>query len=93
MKDITSKDSQTILKVMCKAVGVDYKNFNFNDKEWYCKYSWTVEEEDIFRIWLGKFLVDHKYAMKGTYRGQNAGYYEAGKILMNYGWKLKIQGI
>lgn len=88
-KEISLEHSQEILVEMCKGIGMNVSDVDFTLPNWFQTHTWTGEQEESFRIWLGKFLVDHKYAKKGKYRGQNAGYYEAGKIIFNYGWKLK----
>ena len=86
---ISEEHSDEILKEMCNRVGQDYETFDFKDPQWFLKHSWTREEEEDFRIWLGKFLKKHKYVGSGTKRGQDWGYYEAGKLLGNYGWRTK----
>ncbi len=87
--DISTEHSNEILAEMCKRVGVDEKTFDFNQKNWFWQHEWTQEQEDDFRKWLGKFLKKHKYVGVGKKRGMDWGYYEAGKILFNYGWKIK----
>ena len=89
MKQIRLEHSEEILAELCKRIGFNAELFDFTQKDWYLKHTWTQEQEEDFRIWLGKYLVTHKYARKGTYRGQNVGYYKSGKIIMNYGWKVK----
>lgn len=86
---ISVEHSQEILKEMCKRVGVDYDTFDFSKKDWYWEHQWSAEQEENFRVWLGKFLKKHKYVGSGTKRGEDWGYYEAGKIIGNYGWKTK----
>lgn len=88
---ITKDHSVEIMTKMCDAIRVDYKDVDFQADHWYWSHTWTKEQEEEFRVWLGKFLVKHKYATKGKKRGQNAGYYEAGKLIMNYGWKLETK--
>ncbi len=87
--DISLEHSHAIFREMCKRISVDVKTVDFGKKEWFLEYEWTSEEEDNFRKWLGEFLRKHKYVGKGKKRGMDWGYYEAGKILMNYGWKTK----
>lgn len=87
--DISPEHSHEILTEMCRRVGVDAKIVDFDKKEWFLEHEWTPEEEDSFRIWLGKFLKKHKYVGSGKKRGMDWGYYEAGKIMGNYGWKTK----
>lgn len=88
-KVISTEDSNIILAEMCKVIGVDFESFDFSQPNWYWQHTWTKEQEEAFRVWLGEFLVKNKYTKKGNYRGQNAGYYEAGKLLFNYGWVIK----
>ena len=87
-KRISQEDGALILKELCNRVGEDSETFDFKQDEWYLTKTWTEEEQEDFRVWLGKFLEDKRYC-KGKYRGQNHGYYEAGKLIMNYGWKIK----
>ena len=87
---ISPGHTEEILAEMCKRVGVDAKTFDFSKKNWYWEHEWTIEEEDDFQKWLGVFLRKHKYVGKGTKRGQDWGYYEAGKLVGNYGWKTKL---
>ena len=90
MRDSIPEDYSTqILKEMFKRVGADYESFNFSQKNWFWSHSWSKEQEEDFRKWLGGFLVANKLVRKGKYRGQDNGYYQAGKLLSNYGWKLK----
>lgn len=88
-RDIKPEHTKLILTEMCSRVGVKYEDFDFNQPDWFMKYSWTAEEEESYRVWLGKKLVEWKYVGKGKYRGQNHGYYEAGKLVFNYGWRTK----
>lgn len=87
--DISSEHSHEILTEMCRMVGVDIKTFDFNKKDWFLEYTWAQEKEDDFRKWLGKFLRKYKYVGKGKKHGMDWGYYEAGKLIGNYGWKIK----
>ena len=90
IKQISTEDSTTILQEMCKAVNADYDTMDFSVPQWYYQYSWSMDDEEAFRVWLAEFLIKHKYVGKGKYRGQNHAYYEAGKILADYGWRLEI---
>lgn len=89
LEEISVEDSKIILEELCKAVGTTYDKVDFDKPEWYTTHTWTVEEQLAFQKWLGEFLVKNHYAMKGNYRKQPHGFYEAGKMLMNYGWKFK----
>ncbi len=87
---ITAEDFKIIMVEMFRRVGLterDFENFDFMEPDWYEKHIWTEEEQDEFCKWLGKFLVDKKYVGKHLYRGHNWGEHEAGKFILNYGWK------
>ncbi len=89
-KPITKEDLELILLEMFFRVGLaaeDYANWDFTEDRWYEKYIWTEAEQNDFQIWLGKFLTNHKYTSKRKYRNQDHGYYEAGKFILDYGWK------
>ena len=62
---------------------------HLTQKFWYLQHEWTEEEDDDFRKWLGEFLKKHKYVGRGTKRGMDWGYYDAGKLVGNYSWKVK----
>ncbi len=79
-----------ILTEMCKRVGADKETIDFKKRNWFLEYEWTFEEEDDFTKWLGKFLKKHRYVGAGKKRGVDWGYYEAVKIVGNYGWKTRI---
>ena len=85
-KQISNEHGEEILKEMFRRVGVDKDSFDFTG-QWYLKNSWTEEDQEDYRIWLGKKLTKWGYT-KGIHRGKDHGYYEAGKILLNYGWKV-----
>lgn len=87
--DILPEHTKEILTEMCRRVGVSYDSVDFNKQQWYQDHTWTAEEQDDFRKWLGGFLRKHKYVGKGKKRGVDWGYYEAGKLVGNYGWRLK----
>jgi hypothetical protein len=86
--NINTNTSQESLEEMCRRVGVDHLEFDFGQPEWYRLQPWTTAEEEDFRVWLGQQLKKWKY-FRGKYRGQDRGYYEAGKLIMNYGWMIK----
>lgn len=85
--DISQEHSHEILTEMCKRIGVGIKTVDFSKKDWFLQHKWTQEDEDDFRKWLGEFLKKHKYVGRGKKHGMDWGYYEAGKLIMNYGWK------
>jgi len=87
--EITSKYTEEILKEMFRRVGANYDTFDFKQRDWYYKYTWTEKEQEDFRVWLGKYLYKKKLLKKGKYRNQDKGYYQAGKLIFNYGWKVE----
>lgn len=89
MKSLSKEHSTVVLKKMFEAVGQEYDEELLTKPNWYWTYTWTEDEQEKFIGWLGKFLVKNKYVRKGKKRGQDAGYYEASKMVFNYGWKVK----
>lgn len=86
MKQITKEHGDQILAELCRRVGEDAKTFDFTQPNWYWKHLWTQDEEEDFRKWLGKKLEEWHYC-RGKYRDQSSGYYQAGKIIMYFGWR------
>lgn len=87
--NINTEDSKTIMNKLLEAVNAP-EDFNFNQDQWFWKYEWTEEQQTKFTLWLADFLEKKKYCKKGIKkRGQRYALYEAKKMVMNYGWKLK----
>lgn len=91
LKNLTSEHLKEILIQMCKRVGVSYDEIDFSNPIWFEQYTWIEKEQEDFQKWLGEFLTKRKYTKKGKYRNQPHGFYEAGKFIMNYGWKCKYE--
>lgn len=89
LKPLTDEDLGLILTEMFARVGADYAALReqgfMKQKEWYLKYHWSEEEQENFAWWLADFLKRNKYC-RGKYRGRDAGYHLAWKLLMDYGW-------
>lgn len=90
-KTISEHDTDAILTEMFNRIGLDYHELSdqgfLGQIDWYMKHSWSEQDQDKFRHWLGEFLKSHGYCNKRRkYRAQDHGYYEAGKFIMNYGW-------
>lgn len=86
---IKPEHSAIILDELCKRVGVDSKTVDFSKPSWFEEHSWTKDEQQDFRDWLAGFLSENGYAKKTYHMGQKHSYYEASKMLSNYGWKVK----
>lgn len=88
MKKLSLAHGREIYEEMCQRINVDPASIDTKLIGWYEKHTWTEEQQEEFRVWLGKFLVKHKYCGKGKKRGINWGYYDAGKIILYMGWKV-----
>jgi len=75
--------SATIIKEMCKRVGVTPDQIDFTKDHWYHSHEWTESEEDSFVAWLATFLAKKKITTKMR------ALHEAKKIVFNYGWRTK----
>lgn len=58
----------TILYEMCQRVGADYHSIDFQEPDWYAKHTWTVFEENSYKVWLFEYLRDNKEARKELMR-------------------------
>lgn len=54
MAQISVEDGKTIMGKLLQAVNAP-DDFDFSQKNWYLKYTWTQAEQDQFRDWLAKF--------------------------------------
>jgi hypothetical protein len=60
-----NKLSQTIRNFLCDAVNIDRK-FDFEQKDWYFKHSWSDDQEFEF----ANRLLDHVFENKKIYKGE-----------------------
>lgn len=79
---------------MCRRVGAPYENMDFQEPEWFRKYSWTEEEQDDFKEWLVENIMNDKKVRKDflivNRRPPKKVVQEAASwFLFNHGWKLK----
>lgn len=89
-----SKHLQIILTKMCKMVGVSYDKVDFKKKDWFLKYSWTEKEQEKFRLWLAKYLLEHKEARDEIMEFPAKDKKDIERVtfwsVYTYGWKLKV---
>ena len=71
LKELTPEQTKEILTEMCKRVGLKYEDVDFSKEGWYMAHTWTEQEQDDFRKWLGEYLKKHKNVGKRKYRGQD----------------------
>jgi len=81
------KACEACLKEMFKRVGEKYPNKKLTDqKEWYCKRTWSEEEEEDFRVWMRKYL-KKKYPNWTKHTLDK----EIGMFLLMWGWKTQLK--
>ena len=68
LSDKFGKHFEIIMKKMCELNNVDYYKVNFHNDEWYTAYTWTEEEEQVFRDWLFNYMKDNVEARKELMR-------------------------
>ena len=80
-----------ILQEMCKRVNANYDEINFQEDNWYHKYSWTLEEENEFKKWLINYFNNNKSAFKVMCKFPSITKIEklVDEFIFQYGWKLK----
>jgi len=83
-----NEELKTILDEMCSRVGA--RDINFEENDWYLKYTWTEEEQDDFIKWLADFLHANSNARKlFNMIGNSKKQCKHGAMLFNlyFGWK------
>jgi hypothetical protein len=53
-----------ILFEMCQRVGADYYKINFQSSDWFHQYTWTIYEENDYKVWLYDYLLGNPRARK-----------------------------
>lgn len=85
------KHLQYILSVMCKRVGVDFNDIDFQKEDWFMDYSWTVSEQDNFQRWLEGYLEGSKEAREEIMQFPRKNKKDIKKVASTfvsiYGWK------
>ena len=85
-----SKHLKIILTEMCQKVGVEFKDVNFNDADWYQKHTWTEEEQDDFVKWMTDYLYTNTEARREITtvisRNKRQSKRAAEMFCFSYGW-------
>lgn len=85
------KNLDLILKEMFSRVGL--KRVNTKPKNWFLKHSWTEEEQEDFRKWLVKYLMENKEArqelMQWPRKDKKTIEKLSKEFIMNYGFTNK----
>lgn len=90
---IKHKHLNKIMDKMCSYVGVKFKDIDPKKPNWFLKYSWTLEQEDDFRKYFIKYLMDsaeaRKEIMETPIKNKKviSGLVEF--FILVYGWKVK----
>ena len=61
MKENVSEELKYVLSNMCNVIGIKFEDVNFDKEDWFEDYSWTMQQEADFIIWLTNILLkeDH----------------------------------
>lgn len=87
-----------VLKEMCSRVkvGLEEVGQNEDNKHWYSRHEWTLEEEHDFEKWLANYLYNNTAARKAIcYSPIKRKRYLMGVAKMftfRFGWKLTERG-
>jgi hypothetical protein len=86
-----NKHLEIILKKMCEMVEADYSLIDFKEEGWFTKYTWTLEREKEFKVWLQNYLKDNKEVRQALLSYpilRKSNYSKAvDEFCFNYGWK------
>jgi len=80
---VNDKELDQILSKMFKVVGASFKSIkeSCKGKNWFMKYTWTNEQEELFEKWLKEFLMK-KLQMPAKVAREYAKWFT-----FDYGWK------
>ena len=92
----TDNHLHVILGNMCRYVEADYKEIDFDSKQWFQDYTWDNEKEDHFKKWLTDYIYGMRDAQKEFCGRTNMKKKEcedaASMFVFNYGWLLSKDG-
>ncbi len=85
---------ETIFEELCKRVGVKFEDVDIEKEDWADQYSWELEEEIEYQVWLYNYLVNTPQAVDAIKILPMIGEDDKiSKIVKNfclfYGWALK----
>ncbi len=82
-----------VLKEMCKRVNAPYDQIDFQQKDWFSKYEWTMDEQADFNEWLVAYLYTNTQARKALLevpiRTKRHIKKAADMFLFQFGWRFK----
>lgn len=80
---------------MCKRVNANPDDIDFSEEQWFWKYEWTKEEQQIYKEWFMDYLLKDKKRLEQVSRfpriSRNKKELEklANEFLLQYGWREK----
>jgi hypothetical protein len=84
---------EKIMTKMCEVVGAKWEETNPKEEGWFLKYSWTEEEESMFKEWFVDYLYKSNAARKEILnhntKSKKLITKAVSEFLFNYGWKTK----
>ncbi len=75
-----------ILGNMCRYVEANYKETDFDSKQWYQGYTWDNEKEDHFKKWLTDYIYGVRGAQRELYGRTTMRKKESGEDCDNCRW-------
>lgn len=82
-----------ILKKMCSVIKVDYGKIDFDEDLWFLGNAWDKKQEDVFRKWFVKYLLENKEAREFILARPTKTIGTLKKVvdefIFNYWWKSK----
>lgn len=78
---------------LCEIANIDFETIDFYNDEWYEKYSWTTEEEELAIIWVERFLTNNKELKNALINKKKISKKDLRKcseyFVFDFGWKMK----
>lgn len=78
---------------MCKRVGVNYEDIDFERGDWYTDHEWTWEQENEFTEWLIDYFYNNTEAREELFEFPRKNKKHCRSVAhvfqFQYGWKIK----
>jgi hypothetical protein len=87
-KEDFSPGLTAILVEMCKRVGANFDDLNFQEDGWYNLYTWSAEEQLDFEKWIINHPDKKVIEVLGHYKNKKDKQTKASLFTLWYGWKL-----
>ena len=85
-----NKVLKVILTKMCSYVKLDINQLDIDKKDWFMDYSWSIKQEEEFKLWLMSYLKSSSKARDYIMFRNTKDIHQlktcVNSFVLNYGW-------